>query len=255
MSAKPNEPSPELIAEYCDAPFAYEDEILALGERAVDPLIERLPSKYGYSAADMLGQLGLELPRVLKALRNGTQAGGGLAEASCRALGQLGEIEFLFGLVGDTATRAAAVTAILRGLKSEEVPSLDYRHAERLLDLDDSAVTEAVNETLAPGSQMCELVEADLPELMRGLESQYPVIRWHAVRALNNRLFKKSVKQVMPALAGMLDDNDATVRRMVLLSLAGWKSKAKPYHDVMRTLQNDPDPKVCDTAFYVFQDM
>lgn len=246
-----DQPSAELIAEYCDAPWAYEDEILALGERAIDPLIERLPNKYGYAAADMLGDLGLKLPRVIDALREGAGSGGGLAEASCRALGQLGELEFLFTLVGDAETRVPAVAAILRGLKSEEVPSLDYKYAERLLNLNDAAVAKAVNEGLAPGTQLCIVQEPDLAEAIRGLGSQYPVIRWHAVSILNDRVFKKSVKQVLSAVAEMLEDQHATVRRLAVLSLAGWKSKAKPYHDAMRALKGDPDSKVREAANHV----
>ncbi|WP_442510396.1 DUF4303 domain-containing protein [Novipirellula sp. SH528] len=242
------------MPEYLEAPWSFEEEILSLGENSIPALLEFLPSKYGYYGAVLLGKLGVRDQIVIDALRGGCGSGGGLAESSAQALFKLGDIDFLFEQTCVSATRVQAVAAIVSGLKSQSSGPLDYRFAEKLLSSGDPEVVEVVEEQLKLGSSLCEIGLSDLDEAFRGLESSHLVIRWHAVSVLGDRsLGRKAAKQVLPILAKGLADQNATVRRLTLLSLAQWKAAAKPYHDQMLRLKEDPDREVRMVATYVFE--
>jgi HEAT repeat protein len=140
------------------------------------------------------------------------------------------------------------------GLKSQSSGPLDYRFVERPLNSGDPEVVEVVREQLEPGSSFCEITLADLDEAFRGLESPQVVIRRHAVSVLGDRsLGGKAAKQILPRLAVRLEDQDASVRRLALFSLAQWKAAARPYRDQMLRLKKDPDREVRIMATYVFE--
>lgn len=246
--------STDRLAEYLDAPWCHEDEILAFGNQAIPALLEFLPSKHGYHGAVLLGKLGVRDQRVIDALREGCGSEGGLGAMSAKALLMLGDIDYLFEQTHVSAMRERAVTAIVSGLKSQSPGPLDYRFVERLLGTDDPEIIEVVQQELKPGSSLCEITVSDLAEAFRGLESPHAVIRCHAVSVLGDRgLGRKAAKQVMPTLSQRLEDPDASVRRLTLLSLSQWKVAAKPYHEQMLRLKEDPDREVRIMATYVFE--
>ncbi len=249
----------ERINRYFDDPYTYEKQILALGEEAVEPLIKMLKgNKDGWCAASLLGDLGIRTKQVIQALRDETHGTSGTAEHSARALCLLGDVEFLFPLVGDAKSRSVAVVGILTGLKvrasncPHPIP-LDYRPAERLLEMNAAAVTEMVTEEIKPGSSLIEIKPSDVDEALRGLSSEHVVIRQHAVCVLGDRALGAAAgKVVLPRLAERLHDEVPNIRRLTLLALQSWKTAAKPFHEAMRKLQADKDRDIRFWAHYVF---
>ena len=250
----------ELLKKYLDEIYIYGSQILAFGQAAIDPLIKKLEDpENGHFAPDLLADINHPTKAVIRALRKHTSVHSGLAYSCSRALFLLGDVEFLFTLVGDENTRLHAVMGIVTGLKaraSEHKPPipLDYRHVERLLAMDSVKIKNLVNKELAPGASSIEIAESDLDELLRGLSSPHTVIRQHAVCVSGRRALGTKVgKILLPVLADMLDDQVANVRRLALLSLTYWKVAAKPYHLRMKLLQKDSDADVREFAYYVFR--
>ena len=210
----------ERMAQYFEDPYTYEEQILALGEDAVRPLIKLLADKqHGWCAASLLGDLGINNKAVLQALRKQTRADDSSAAHSARSLCLLGDVEFLFPLVGEKQSRARAISGILTGLtvRASNCPHpipLDYRPAERLLAMKSAPITRLVTEELQPGSSFIEIKPTDVDEALRGLDSKHVVIRQHAVCVLGDRALGKAVgKVVLPKLAGRLYDKVPNVRR------------------------------------------
>ena len=248
---------------YFSEPWMYEKQITALGEAAVEPLLKMLddPKNCG-SAPSLLDQLGIHEPRIVEALRKQVMSADkpGVAEQSAITLRFWDDEAFLFNLVEQEETRKAAVRGLLAGLgfragqRTSRIP-LDYRPAERLLEMKSSSITSLVRSELQPGSSFIEITPSDVDEALRGLESKHAVIRQHAVCVLGERGLGKSVgKKVLPKLAKKLQDKVPNVRRLALLSLSYWKAAAKPYHAEMKKLQTeDPDRDVRICATYVFE--
>ncbi len=250
----------ELLAKYLDEIYTYENEILAFGQEAIDPLIQKLDDPTdGWAAAGLLADLNQPTKAVISALRKHTSAHTGMAEFCSMALFSLGDVEFLFSLVGNEKTRCHAIMGITNGLKvgdSKHKPPipLDYRHVERLLALNSAKIKKQVSKELAPGSSFIEIAESDLEELLRGLSTPHAVIRQHAACVSDRRALGAKVgKILLPILADKLNDPVANVRRLALLSLSYSKAAAKPYHPQMKRLQKDSDANVREIARYVFQ--
>lgn len=250
----------ELIKKYIDEIYIYGREIVALGRTAIVPLIKKLEDpENGHFAPDLLADINHPTKALIRALRKYTSVHSGLAESCSRALFLLGDVEYLFTLVGDDNTRLHAVRGIVTGLKaraSEYKPPvpLDYRHVERLLAMDSPEIFQQLNQELAPGSSFIEILESDVDELLRGLSSPHTVIRQHAACISDRRsLGAKVGKRLLPVLAEKLRDHNPNVRRLTLIALARWKSAAKDYHQQMKLLQNDNDSLVREFAFYVFR--
>ncbi|WP_197172361.1 DUF4303 domain-containing protein [Novipirellula aureliae] len=249
--------------EYLSNPWLYEDELVAMGKQAIDPLRNILQDpERGWSAAAVLGDLGVKDSTVLERLRKEVKSvrKQGAAELCAMTLGLWDDLDFLFKLVKSKKTQTVAVYGILVRLKSragrqpEPIP-LDYEPVERLLALRTSAISRFIRKELEPGSSFIEIKPADVDEAIRGLTSQSVVIRQHAVCVLGERGLGKAVgKRVLPELAKRLYDKVPNVRRLALLAISDWKAAAKPYHAEMKKLQKeDPDPDVRFWANYVFE--
>ncbi len=139
-------------------------------------------------------------------------------------------------------------------MKRFEHHRLDYRLVERLLGEGSEEVKALIVDAIKPGSSFDDIQVADIDEALRGLTSEHLAIRQHAVMLLGCRgLGSKASKRVLPELAKQLQDGNATIRRLALLSLNDWKSAAKPYRNQMWALKEDPDREVRMTATYVFE--
>ncbi|WP_419194112.1 DUF4303 domain-containing protein [Novipirellula herctigrandis] len=244
----------ELMQRYLEAPWNYKEEILQLGDSAIDPLIAYLDEQHGHFAAGLLGQLGHGNPKVITVLRSSIQEKPRVAGACANALFDLGDKEFLITLIDDPDACPHIVRAITRGLKQFEHHRLDYRLVERFLNDGSEEVKVMIVDEIKPGSSFDDIQVADIDEVLRGLTSEHLAIRQHAVMLMACRgLGSKAGKRLLPELAKQLQDDNANIRRLALLSLKGWKSAAKPYRDQMWALKEDPDRKVRMTATYVFE--
>lgn len=243
------------LHKYLSDPYTHEKKIVKLGERAVPELISMLDhERNAWMAASLLGRLGIRQPAITNALRQRVTGESGVSESSARALARLGDTDFLTSLVGDEAKQRHAVHGIISLLKESSVSPLDYRPVEKLLDFGSERVVEIIHEELKPGSSVIEINPSDIDEAMRGLKSEHATIRQHAVQVLGDRTLGKAASAiVLPVLAKRLQDENADVRRLALLSLSYWKTAAKPYHEEMRKLLHDDDGMVRSTATYVFE--
>lgn len=247
------------MREYFEEPWCYEDEILAMGEAAIEPLIAALDQPQGYAVTSLLAAVGPEDTRVREALRQSVLRDGGVGDASALALSAIGDIDFLFQLMQQSQHEQRAVRGIISGLgdgagSAFSTKPLDYGPLERLLQSPSAPTREVIDEWLKPGSSTMNLKPADVDEALRGLQSEHPVIRQHAVSVLGNRkLGRKLAKAILPALAERLEDDSPTVRRLTLLAMAEWKAAAKPYHEQMLRLKEDRVQDVRITATYVFE--
>lgn len=213
-------------------------ELLALGETAVPALVDGLADpKCGWTAAMVLGQIGVATSAAIAALRD--RADG---HWFAKALGRLGDHEWL-----STQPPAIAVNGFCARLQAitEGPPlALDYRPLERFLDDADLETHALVDEALAPGQSYVSIRKSDVDEAIRGLSSDHPVVRWHATSLLGERELGRSVGQrVLPLLVERLGDPDPLVRRLAVLSTDGWKA-ARQYRTALEPLLEDPDETV-----------
>lgn len=238
-----------------------EEEILAAGEAAVEPLLEVLQDAKegkladpmdGYFATRALGRLRPRKPEVIRALRELVTGSGGLSAGCAQGLADLGDLDFLMRLASREETRKHSVRAIVQLIKSNAPGALDYRPVEQLLESGSEAVSTLVYDELEPGSSFLDIQSQDIDEAIRGAQSPHTIIRQHAVSVLGDRrLGRAAGKRILPVLAERLSDESATVRHLTLLSLSYWKKAAKPYEEEMRKLLEDEDGRVRSTAGYV----
>ncbi len=236
------------LATYRKELRKHETQILKLRERAIPMLLDALGDpKQAWSAADILGPLGIPDERVIAALRTRAQNGHELNFHDTIALELLGDTEFLLKLAGDAKARKIAIRGITIRYSSwasdiKQIP-LDYRPIERLLE--DQECKGSVEKFY----DSPKIVAADIDEALRGLQSKHGLIREHATCVLcDPRLGKEASKRILPALAARLRDRRATVRRLAILSLGRWKKLGQAYSPEVRKLLKDPDPNVASYA-------
>jgi len=212
--------------------------LLALGEAAIEALVEALPGTHGWTAAKVLGQIGALDPAAVAALREG--AAQSLWHAM--ALGMLGDHDWLVEQQPVTAVRG--LCAPLKAITEGRPRPLDYGPLEGYLKRAPRARPLAEAE-LEPGSSYVTIRSGDVAEACRGMASDEPVVRWHAASVARAReLGDAAGALLVPALAERLSDAHPIVRRLALLSLGSWKEAAEPYHAAMAALSDDPDETV-----------
>lgn len=221
-----------------------ERELLGMGARAIDALVSVLPDlENGWQAAKLLGNIGVANAVVVKGLR--TRAAD--EQWYAMALGMLGDHAWLAKQKPGTAINGlvAPLKAITQG---GDARALDYTRLETYLDAVPAA-RKLAEEELEPGSSFVSIVASDVDEAVRALASKHAVVRWHAASVLGERsLGPAAGKKLLPALAAVLGDRNAIVRRFAVLSLSYWKAAARPYHPAIRALRNDSDPVVRSVA-------
>lgn len=218
-------------------------ELLAMGTAAVDALVGALPhKKNGWTAAKVLGQIGVATPTVISALRKRADE-----LWFAMALGMLGDFEWLSKQL--PATAAYGLTAPLKAITAGGTPRpLDYAPLEAWLATNPKG-RSLVEHELAPGRSFVDVQTSDVDEAVRALSSPFAVVRWHAASVLGERgLGAAAGAKVLPALARVLGDKHALVRRLAVLSITRWKAAAKPYHAAIRAMKEDSDPVVRDVA-------
>lgn len=217
-----------------------ERELLAMGPGAVDALVSVVPDlEHGWQAAKLLGEIGISNAAVLSALR------ARVDQHWCTAaLGMLGDHAWLAQQTPEVAVDGLVAPLRAGGLRGR----LDYRPLEAHLDGEPRA-RKLAEQALAPGRSYAAIAVSDVDEAMRGLASGHDVVRWHAAAVLGERsLGAAAGKRILPALAAVLGDRNALVRRLAVLSLSYWKAAARPHFAAMRALRRDPDPVVRSVA-------
>ncbi len=229
-----------------DDKWEYADEIVKLGEVAVDGLVANLKrSDDGWMAARVLGKMGISSDKVIHALRREVRQSSRAAGWSAVALATLGDYDYLFKLTDDDATREDAIGGLVSPMLSGESLRLGYRLVERLLGKKCPKCNRIARRETAPGIGYGEIAITDIDEAIRALRSPYLVIRQHAVCVLGERsLGKAAAKKILPALVDKLQDRHPNVRRLAVLNISYWKAAAKPYHSEIRKLIKDSDPDV-----------
>lgn len=141
-------------------------------------------------AARALAMLGVRSPVVLAALRDELGAADdppGRAWVA-RAVGLLGAGQGL--LAGRDLPPEIVVAGIAAPYRSHDdarsLDPLDYGLLAEALEREELATGIATS--LAPGTGVRTLVEADVPGAVSGLDSPHPLVRQHAVMALNDGL-------------------------------------------------------------------
>lgn len=227
-----------------------QQQLRELGEVAIPSLLGIVNDpKNGWTAAKVLGQIGIAAPDVVSMLR----AQAGTSAWHAKALGMLGDLEWLSHQ--DPAVACSGLTIRLLALAYDQdgvtSPALDYRPLERWLDvLGDEALVLA-EEALAPGSYIA-LKADDVDEALRGLISRHAVVRWHAASVSGHRgLGKKNGAKLLPALVRALDDTHPIVRRLAVLAIGRWRSSANQYRGAVSKLCNDTDEIVARSAKHV----
>lgn len=215
-------------------------QLLAMGADAVSALTAALSDpKHGWTAAKVLGQIGLVTPEVVDALRAGAED-----PWFARALGMLGDHEWL--VARGAAVAAHGLCAPLLAITAGGPPRpLDYRPLERCLDDPDDRARALVDEILKPGVSFAPILRTDVDEALRGLESPHAVVRWHAASRLGDRgLGAAAGRAILPALARCLADEHPVVRRLAVLSIGGWRAAGEPHRPALERLRDDPDEVV-----------
>jgi hypothetical protein len=215
-------------------------ELLAIGAPALDALLSMLDhKKEGWTAAMLVGKIGVSRPDVVAALRRRAPK----SHWHATALGMLGDHDWL-------AQQTAAVAvhgfvAPFKAVAAGRPRPLDYRPLERFLDGADAAARKRVETELEPGSSYVTAVAADVAEAVRALGSPHAVVRWHAASVLGDRGLGEDVGTViLPALARVLADPHPVVRRLAVLAIGDWKRAARPHRDALARLRDDPDEVV-----------
>ncbi|MBL8918780.1 MAG: HEAT repeat domain-containing protein [Myxococcaceae bacterium] len=216
-------------------------ELLAMGKPAVPALLGALRDKtHGWTAARVLGQLGLSTPEVIAALR---KRGDELWFSM--ALGMLGDHDWLAKQAPLTAVRG--LTARLKAITRGGPPRpLDYRPLEGWLETNPKE-RKRVEDELAPGRSYVRIEKSDVDEALRALGSPFAVVRWHAASVLGDRRLR-SARVILPRLVALFDDRSALVRRLAVLSVTRWKAAAKGHLPAIRALKHDTDPVVRSIA-------
>lgn len=243
----------EKLAKYRERLSRHCEEIVKLGEAAIPMLLEMLDDpQEGWTAANLLGRIGIAEPQVIAALRQRANSPSANIHLTS-SLALLGDVEFVLNLAHDESVRTFAIRGIESLYLSEsrecgrKIP-LDYRPLERLLTIADCEQrVEPFPGRTAGYAAGIEV--ADVSEALRGLESKHTLIREHALCILGNRrLGTKLGAQILPAITARLNDQVANVRRLAIITLADWKKAARPYLEEIRNRFQDPDPKVAEFA-------
>lgn len=230
----------------------HHDDILRLGDKAIPMLLEALQDDgQAWAAADLLGKHGNANPEVIETLRRRASAGHETRFHEAGALALLGDIDFLLKLAesakaAEVAVRGIALRTSCAASDCQRDIPLDYRPIEALLEIP-AAKKQAARELNETSS--IDIVPSDVEEALRGLGSKHVAVRVHACGVLGERrLGKKAGERVLPELAGCLQDRSATVRRLAIVALSGWKKAARPWVGEIRKRFKDPSDSVATTA-------
>ncbi|GAB2848471.1 hypothetical protein GCM10027176_59940 [Actinoallomurus bryophytorum] len=226
-----------------------------LGPAAFPVLIAMLAAEDRVGkAAKLLADIGRPDDRVVRALDDAlTRCEGPDQSWVARALSRLGRLDLVLDQTDrlPEAVVIGAVVAPFTGFRDSAVapPRLDYRSLEGFVERR-PAYVPALAEELKPGRGYCGITVEEVPEAIRGLTSKHVIIRRHAVCVLGERGLGAAVaRRVLPLLGQVVTrDEDASVRRLAILSLLWWQKDSRRYADVVRAALDDPAEQVRETA-------
>jgi hypothetical protein len=218
-----------------------QEELLKLRSAALPALIDTLDDPdHGWTAAMVLGRIGIPDRDAIAALRKGAQ--GHLWYST--ALGMLGDHDWLSVQTSDVAINGLCAR-LMAISQAEPCLPLDYRPLEQFLDNAEEEARAMVEQQLEPGCSYVDVLASDAEETVRGMRSAHAVVRWHAASvAGERRLGKKAGSLLLPALATLLDDQHPFVRRLAALSIGYWKAEARKLRPLLEKLGDDPDKSV-----------
>ena len=251
-----NAPVADRFEKFREDLWDFEDELVAMGSEAVEFALGELLAENNVStAARIIGRIGIANEHVISTLRGEVLKSGKSAAWSARALAMLGDLDWLLEQTDSEKTRKHAVGGLVLPLRSfanemaQPIP-LDYRPLEALLQKGCSECEEIAAEELQPGSSYVDIAKDDVDEAVRGMQSEFVIIRQHAVCVAGERkLGAAAAKKMLPAIVERFQDEVPNVRRLAILALSYWKAKARPYHEEARKLIEDPDKDVRIFAF------
>jgi hypothetical protein len=231
--------------------WEFEDELVEMGADAVEFALGELKSGNDpNTAARLLGRIGIADRHVIEALRHEVLMGSRPAAWCAQSLSILGDLDWLLAQTNLESTRKNAITGLTSPLTfwanrcGQSVP-LNYRPLESLLEKRCAACDECAQKELKPGSSFIEITKVDVDEAVRGMQSDFVVIRQHAVCVAGERsLGKAAGKTLLPAIVERFQDDVPNVRRLAILALSYWKAAGRPFHDEARKLITDPDTDV-----------
>ncbi|MEU7793259.1 DUF4303 domain-containing protein [Micromonospora tulbaghiae] len=243
-----------------DGPISGEDAQVALrdfGPAAFPALIPLLSAKdRAWRAAKLLADIGQPDDGVLRALHEAlTEREGPDQSWAGRALARLGRLDLVLDQIHRLPQEVVitAVAAPYTSFRNQAVIArrLDYRPLQDVIERR-PAYVPALAEELKPGRGYCDITVDEVDEAIRGLASPHVVIRRHAVCVLGERRLGAAVaRRVLPLLGQTVSqDPDATVRRLAILSLRGWRKESYRHANVISEALNDPNEDVRETAAY-----
>ncbi|MEW9527412.1 DUF4303 domain-containing protein [Microbispora sp. NPDC049125] len=214
-----------------------ESALRALGPAAFPALIPMLAVEdRAWKAAKLLADIGRPDDDVVRALDAGlTRHEGADQSWVAAALSRLGRLDLVLDKVDRLPEEAVvrAVAAPYTSFRNHVVapPRLDYRPLEDVIERWPTYVP-ALAEELKPGRGYCDITVDEVDEAVRGLASQYVIVRRHAASVLGERSLGAAVaRRVLPLLCRTGSrDADATVRRLAILSLVRQRRSSDQTH-------------------------
>ena len=218
-------------------------ELISLGTAAIGQLIKALPDpNNGWVVAKILGHIGVASAEVINALRQTILDKKPAASWSANALGALGDHDFLLDIVDAHQYCAAQGLAVHLLSWYPGCQNLDYSYIAKLLDLG-GEVQASIDEALKPGCSVCSITKDEVETALSALHHRHATIRSHAARVLGDkRLGKRLSGRILDSLLHCaLEDADADVRRMAVLSIGHWAKHADPYRESLAPLLEHPN--------------
>jgi len=123
---------------------------------------------------------------------------------------------------------------------------LCYNAVEQLYRKKCRKCTRLLNESLVFGSER-RIKSPDIDEAIRGLSLPYRGIKQHALGVLTEPKLRNQ-DRVLPAIAKLFGDKDASTRSLAIFAISFWKSRARPFATEVRALTRDKNPDVREQA-------
>ncbi|RSM75803.1 hypothetical protein DL991_27165 [Amycolatopsis sp. WAC 01375] len=238
-------------------PDTVESALRDLGPTGFPVLISLLgTSDRAWQAAKLLADIGSPDDGVIQALRAALgQTDGANQEWVAVALSRVGRLDIVLDQVERLPADVvvSAVAAPYTSFRDDAVTPLmlDYQPLTGFIERWPEYVP-ALGRRLAPGQGYCDIAADEVDAAVAGLTSPHVIVRQHAVQVLGQRRLGRHVgRRVLPLLCQTIRlDQDASVRRLAVLSLLWWRRDSRHLADVVREASEDPAAEVREVAAY-----
>jgi hypothetical protein len=190
---------------------------------------------------------------VISGLRKEVLKGNHSSMWSAKALGLLGDTDFLLNNIGKKELREDVLNGISTIYQSwvnycVHPQSLDFRPLKNTLEKY-SFSQEILEKNLALGGGYRCIGKEDIDEALDGLDSSWELIRQLSVCFLGDKsLGKKDGKRILLKLAECLTDSKSEIRRLAIFSIMDWGKEAVVYISHIEKLYNDGNEQVREIA-------